>query len=126
MLPPCLRACLLGLTHRHPARHPPHRTNQRQVERSVSIKVSFQDVRGKAKTKKFRDWEARIFQHEYDHLDGVVYVDRLSPEGRARVGRRVGAARQQSVSQSVSGWVGERGTGWVVVCVCVCVCEINV
>jgi len=25
-------------------------------------------------------WLARIFQHEYDHLDGVLYVDRLQPE----------------------------------------------
>lgn len=24
-------------------------------------------------------WLARIFQHEYDHLDGVLYVDRLEP-----------------------------------------------
>lgn len=49
------------------------------------IKVEYQDVRGKKKTKKFKDWEARIFQHEYDHLDGVLYVDRLTPEGRTEV-----------------------------------------
>jgi peptide deformylase len=79
-------------THTHHHHH--HAT---QVERSLTIKVSFQDIRGKPKTKKFRDWEARIFQHEYDHLDGVVYIDRLSPEGRALVG------------------------GLVVVCVCMCV-----
>jgi len=29
-------------------------------------------------------WLARIFQHEYDHLDGVIYVDRLThPFGKA-------------------------------------------
>lgn len=29
-------------------------------------------------------WLARIFQHEYDHLDGVLYVDRLThPYGKA-------------------------------------------
>ena len=29
-------------------------------------------------------WLARIFQHEYDHLDGVLYVDRLAhPFGKA-------------------------------------------
>jgi len=29
-------------------------------------------------------WLARIFQHEYDHLDGVLYADRLShPDDRA-------------------------------------------
>ena len=64
--------------------NPPHPPNP-QVERALTIKVAFQDAKGKAKTKKFRDWEARIFQHEYDHLDGVVYIDRLSPEGREKV-----------------------------------------
>lgn len=56
-----------------------------QVERSLTIKVTFQDAKGRPKKKTYRDWEARIFQHEYDHLDGVVYIDRLSPEGREQV-----------------------------------------
>ena len=30
-------------------------------------------------------FEQRIFQHEYDHLDGVVYIDRLSEEGKKEV-----------------------------------------
>lgn len=59
-----------------------------QVERSLWIKVEFQDVKGKKKKKKFVDWEARIFQHEYDHLDGVLYVDRLKPDGREKVSSR--------------------------------------
>ena len=30
-------------------------------------------------------FEARVFQHEYDHLDGVLYHDGMSPEVRASV-----------------------------------------
>jgi peptide deformylase len=56
-----------------------------QVERSLTIKVKYQNVKGKSMTKKFADWEARIFQHEYDHLDGILYIDRLNKEGRAKV-----------------------------------------
>lgn len=56
-----------------------------QVERSLTIKVTFQNAKGKKFTKKFRDWEARIFQHEYDHLDGVLYMDRLVPESKQKV-----------------------------------------
>lgn len=55
------------------------------MERSLNIKVDFMDVKGKKRSKRFKDWEARIFQHEYDHLDGVLYIDRLSPEGRQKV-----------------------------------------
>jgi peptide deformylase len=30
-----------------------------------------------------------IFQHEYDHLDGTVYIDRLSEDGRSTVQPRL-------------------------------------
>ena len=55
------------------------------VERSKWIKVEAQNLKGKKIKKKFKGWEARIFQHEYDHLDGTVYIDRLTQEGRAKV-----------------------------------------
>eukprot|EP00594_Rhizosolenia_setigera_P010937 CAMPEP_0178964682 /NCGR_PEP_ID=MMETSP0789-20121207/15819_1 /TAXON_ID=3005 /ORGANISM="Rhizosolenia setigera, Strain CCMP 1694" /LENGTH=259 /DNA_ID=CAMNT_0020649497 /DNA_START=76 /DNA_END=855 /DNA_ORIENTATION=- len=55
------------------------------VERSKWIKVEAQSLKGKKIKKKFKGWEARIFQHEYDHLDGTVYIDRLSEEGRTEV-----------------------------------------
>ena len=55
------------------------------MERALQIKVTYQNTKGKTFTKKFRDWEARIFQHEYDHLDGVLYMDRLLPESREKV-----------------------------------------
>jgi peptide deformylase len=55
------------------------------VERAKWIKVEAVNLKGKKIKKKFQGWEARIFQHEYDHLDGTVYIDRLSTEGRAEV-----------------------------------------
>jgi len=59
------------------------------VQRSKWIKVKYQDVKGKPKKKKFVGWEARIFQHEYDHLQGTVYIDRLSEEDRQQVQPRL-------------------------------------
>jgi peptide deformylase len=56
-----------------------------EVERSKWIKVEALNLKGKKIKKKFKDWEARIFQHEYDHLDGLVYIDRLTEEGRRSV-----------------------------------------
>jgi peptide deformylase len=55
------------------------------VERSKWIKVEAMNLRGKKIKRKYQGWEAKIFQHEYDHLDGVVYIDRLTEEGRAEV-----------------------------------------
>jgi len=59
------------------------------VERSKWIKVEAQNLKGKKIKRKFTGWEARIFQHEYDHLDGVVYIDRLSEKGREAVQPRL-------------------------------------
>ena len=59
------------------------------VERSKWIKVEAQKLNGKKMKKKFKGWEARIFQHEYDHLDGVLYPDRLTEEGKKEVTPRL-------------------------------------
>jgi peptide deformylase len=65
------------------------------VERAKSVKVEALNTRGKKITKKFTGWTARIFQHEYDHLDGIVYVDRLEEEGRAKVQPRLNELIQE-------------------------------
>ena len=47
------------------------------VPRYTRIEVEFFTREGKKKTKIFKDFVARIFQHELDHLNGIVYIDRL-------------------------------------------------
>ena len=48
------------------------------VERPSKIEVSYLDDRGKPKTLVAEGFLATVFQHELDHLDGVVYVDRIT------------------------------------------------
>jgi len=50
-----------------------------KVKRPQSIRVRFQDPYGNAIVKKFTGMSARIFQHELDHLNGVVFTDNMSP-----------------------------------------------
>ena len=47
------------------------------VTRPASIKVRFADVTGEVHTKTFSGMTARIFQHEYDHLQGDVMLDKV-------------------------------------------------
>jgi len=49
-----------------------------EVERSLEIIVRGQNRRGKPVKIKANGWLARIFQHEIDHLDGVLYTDRAT------------------------------------------------
>jgi peptide deformylase len=54
------------------------------VWRSVEITVKGQDLQGKKIRIKARDMLARVFQHEMDHLDGIVFIDRIDDPGKIR------------------------------------------
>ncbi|MEA5077381.1 MAG: peptide deformylase [Anaerolineaceae bacterium] len=47
-----------------------------EVERHVKIEVRGLNRHGKPVKIKLEDWIARIFQHEIDHLDGILFTDR--------------------------------------------------
>ena len=47
-----------------------------KVERPKKITVTAFDRNGKKFTVKAQDFLARAFCHEYDHLDGILYVDK--------------------------------------------------
>jgi len=48
-----------------------------KVPRHKKITVKYQSQDGKSKTEKFEGFIARVFQHEYDHLNGLVYLDNI-------------------------------------------------
>jgi peptide deformylase len=47
------------------------------VPRYTSVTVDYLDRHGQPQRQTFHDFVARIFQHEYDHLQGIVFVDRV-------------------------------------------------
>ena len=49
-----------------------------EVERSLAVTVKGLNRRGQPMRIKARGWLARIFQHEIDHLNGVVFTDRAA------------------------------------------------
>ncbi len=50
------------------------------VPRSESIRVTAFDERGRSQTKRVSGLEARIIQHELDHLDGILFIDHADPD----------------------------------------------
>ena len=52
------------------------------VERPVRIKLAARDEKGEPVELELEGLAARVAQHEVDHLDGVLIVDRTTPEGR--------------------------------------------
>lgn len=49
-----------------------------EVYRATAIRVRAQDRNGKKIKLRLKGWDARIFQHEIDHLNGVLFIDKLS------------------------------------------------
>src|ERR671910_3901187 len=57
------------------------------VERAVHVRVRAQDERGEPLMIEASGLEARVIQHEIDHLDGVLIVDRTDRDQRKRAMR---------------------------------------
>ena len=49
------------------------------IKRPSMVKVRFTDAFGVTKTEKFIGLTARCFQHEFDHLEGINYLNRANP-----------------------------------------------
>lgn len=49
------------------------------VERAKEIEVLYYDLDMKEIKATFSDFMARVFQHEYDHLQGILFFERISP-----------------------------------------------
>lgn len=54
-----------------------------EVKRHLQIKVKYQDESGQTHTETFKGLMAHIFQHEIDHINGIIFQDKvLQQEGR--------------------------------------------
>ena len=57
-----------------------------EVDRYVAIAIKGQNRQGKPIKLKAQGWLARIFQHEMDHLDGIIYTDRATTVWKPKEG----------------------------------------
>jgi len=55
------------------------------VTRPKQISIQAYNLQGEEVRGNLNGMLARVVQHEYDHLDGVLFVDRMSPTARAKV-----------------------------------------
>jgi peptide deformylase len=64
------------------------------VERPAEVVVEALDLEWSLQTIGAQGELARCFQHEIDHLDGILYIDRLSP-----LSRRMTLARYEKIAR---------------------------
>lgn len=59
------------------------------IERPSDVKVRYLDEQFQEHTEVFSGVLGRVFQHEYDHLEGTLFVDRVSPIRKVLLKRRL-------------------------------------
>jgi peptide deformylase len=70
------------------------------VERPVHVRVRALDEDGEERTVEASGLEARVIQHEMDHLDGVLILERTSRDERKRALRELREAEQQRADEA--------------------------
>jgi peptide deformylase len=70
------------------------------VERPVHVRVRALDEDGDERTVEASGLEARVIQHEMDHLDGVLILERASRDERKRALRELREAEQQRADEA--------------------------
>ena len=60
-----------------------------EVYRQERVVISYYDEHWELKEEEYTGYAARIIQHEYDHLDGVLFTDRISPFKKRLISRKL-------------------------------------
>jgi peptide deformylase len=68
------------------------------VERNASVVIAGRDVEGNEQRLELEELAARVVQHELDHLDGILILDRTTPEARREA---LGILRPQPILGTV-------------------------
>src|SRR5262245_53657222 len=68
------------------------------VKRATDIHVKYRDLDWALKDLHLTGFIARIFQHEFDHLNGVVFIDRMGAGERLRIRSRLADLEQAKAS----------------------------
>ena len=59
------------------------------VIRNSSIKISYYDENFEKNVESFTGINARVIQHEYDHIEGILFTEKLKPIRKRRIQRKL-------------------------------------
>ena len=65
------------------------------ITRPEGVRLTWQDLSGDEHTHEFHELLARIIQHEFDHVEGVLFLERMTPADHLRVRPDLKALEEQ-------------------------------
>ena len=69
-----------------------------EVERPNAIKITYLDEEFNEHTETFEGYNARVIQHEYDHIEGILFTDKISPLKKRLLKRKLDKISKGKVS----------------------------
>lgn len=73
------------------------------IVRPVSIRLTYQDLEGVEHDTEVHDFIARVVQHEVDHLNGVLFIDRMSPAKKISIRNRLKRLKAETEAELTAG-----------------------
>lgn len=73
-----------------------------EVWRPTKIKVRYQTLAGETIERETSDLEARCIQHEVDHLNGVLFIDRMAADEREKLAGKLAILRKKSQQKATA------------------------
>lgn len=73
------------------------------IVRPVSIRLTYQDLEGTEHVTEVHDFIARVVQHEVDHLNGVLFIDRMSPAKKISIRNRLKRLKAETEAELAAG-----------------------
>ena len=67
----------------------------KRVKRPEKIKVRYQNEKGETVEEELNEVWARVFQHELDHLDGILFIDKISPLNKRLISKRLAQIKKE-------------------------------
>ena len=71
----------------------------KKATRPRVIKVKYWNEKGEEVTEEMEDLWARAFQHELDHLDGILFIDKISPMSKRLISKKLDQLKKMSAEQ---------------------------
>jgi peptide deformylase len=69
-----------------------------EVERPEEVTLRYRDENFEEKVETFTGLKARVIQHEYDHIDGILFTDHLSPLKKNMLKKRLNNISKGQIS----------------------------
>lgn len=69
----------------------------KKVERPKKIRVDYLNENGEKVSEELEGFPAIVMQHEFDHLEAVLFIDRISPMAKRMVAKKLQSLKKETI-----------------------------